>query len=806
MAEMFPLFKNNDNIEEGLSDKFISKLSQCNNPHIICVYGDARLGKSTKLNQIINGTISNNYYSLREPFKTKLEIHTTQTKGCDFYGPVKVRDLIDRNEIDINDLEGFDRNILNHELFFVDTEGLKSIDIVTKTCIAGILTILQISSIKILYMPTLENEKFEEVAKNSKLSNILRIFDNVSETIVLIRDVPINDEYKTYLQIDAELNNNQKGIFTEKIGKFFDKLNAKRAICELLPNYELAKNNYEEYSLAYQMQMKNLIMTFLSKINNNDINGTRLIDIIKELIEIFKQVEDIDVMRNTDNALNSILKNTFEQKVNKFYDEIKDRINQLDRALIGLENNNQGIKDYLIDYTRNGLRETWDIYNDSIKNEVDNIIDKYQYKLSLDINSKSKEIQDKIIDEEKKILTLSQNNDVDGFFKKFTFFEEINQNQVDELIQKIINDFFAKLENEFNCLSPEFKQEVQEYLKNNLNENLKYKINSMPTRENYLIKIFEEIKLTISNPFVFELLNKSKEEIEKNLELEVLKSKIDLYLSQINVKQPNKEDFQKKLKELYEDIINKLKQRIVSIEKDEDIKKFLEAQLKGRTIANAMYIIKPISIQNKVVNMDNNNLLIGEFKNENRQKFNIEYDSFHKCYTIQNVENGQFLTCDDNIIVFTGKNNDVNQQWHITNNDNGGYEIILEKNKKLMQVEENANNGSGVSCQEKKGKPNQTFYFEATTKTMPPPPKPNEPPKYIPPPQPQVNYFPRPNWHYPYINQVSIVDALGSVGYPNDKPYRIRIGARNNIPGTPLSPDYNTRMLNLMKEGRLIIP
>jgi hypothetical protein len=328
----------------------------------------------------------------------------------------------------------------------------------------------------------------------------------------------------------------------------------------------------------------------------------------------------------------------------------------------------------------------------------------------------------------------------------------------------------------------------------------------MPTRENYLIKIFEEIKLTISNPFVFELLNKSKEEIEKNLELEVLKSKIDLYLSQINVKQPNKEDFQKKLKELYEDIINKLKQRIVSIEKDEDIKKFLEAQLKGRTIANAMYIIKPISIQNKVVNMDNNNLLIGEFKNENRQKFNIEYDSFHKCYTIQNVENGQFLTCDDTIIVFTGKNNDVNQQWHITNNDNGGYEIILEKNKKLMQVEENANNGSGVSCQEKKGKPNQTFYFEATTKTMPPPPKLPEPPKYIPPPQPQVNYFPRPNWHYPYINQVSIVDALGSVGYPNDRAYRIRIGARNNIPGTPLSRDYNTRMLNLMKEGRLIIP
>ena len=119
--------------------------------------------------------------------------------------------------------------------------------------------------------------------------------------------------------------------------------------------------------------------------------------------------------------------------------------------------------------------------------------------------------------------------------------------------------------------------------------------------------------------------------------------------------QPNKEDFKNKLEELYKDIIKKLKERIVSIEKDEDIKKFLDAQLKGRTIANAMYIIKSISIQNKVVNMDNNNLLIGEFKNEHRQKSNIEYDSFHKCYTIQNAENGQFLTCDDSTNFFQGK-------------------------------------------------------------------------------------------------------------------------------------------------------
>ena len=106
----------------------------------------------------------------------------------------------------------------------------------------------------------------------------------------------------------------------------------------------------------------------------------------------------------------------------------------------------------------------------------------------------------------------------------------------------------------------------------------------------------------------------------------------------------------------------------------------------------------------------------------------------------------------------------------------------------------------------KKRKPNQSFYFEVTTKTMPPPPPPPPPPAPVQPTVPPPNYFPRPNFHGPYNNQVSIVDALKSVGYPSDKGYRLRIGQRNGIPGQPFTIPYNTHMLNLMKEGRLIIP
>ncbi len=69
-----------------------------------------------------------------------------------------------------------------------------------------------------------------------------------------------------------------------------------------------------------------------------------------------------------------------------------------------------------------------------------------------------------------------------------------------------------------------------------------------------------------------------------------------------------------------------------------------------------------------------------------------------------------------------------------------------------------------------------------------------------------VQYFPIPNFNNGASNSFSIVDALKSVGYPYDKNYRIKIGQINNIPGPIFSPAYNMQMLNLMKQGKLIIP
>ena len=262
----------------------------------------------------------------------------------------------------------------------------------------------------------------------------------------------------------------------------------------------------------------------------------------------------------------------------------------------------------------------------------------------------------------------------------------------------------------------------------------------------------------------------------------------------------NQKKFQNSFKEKLAGKIN-----LIASNHENRLKRVEEILLKRKTIEDGIYIIKPMSNMNKVIQIDNNNnnnLIVWDFNNENNQKFNINFNSSSRYYTIQNVESNQYLTCDESTIYFTLKNNQINQQWLIGKNSNGGYEIILEKNKKYIQVEENANNCVIVSCQEKTGKPNQIFIFEATTKTIPPPPQIKKEEVPI----PIVRFFPRPNWHGPYINQVSIVDALASVGYPSNKNYRAQIGNRNNIPGVPFSPEYNTHMLNLMKEGRLIIP
>ena len=57
-----------------------------------------------------------------------------------------------------------------------------------------------------------------------------------------------------------------KNIFIDKIGEIYNNFKIKKAIIEILPNYEFVKYNIDGYSESYKMQMRNLIKMVLINI------------------------------------------------------------------------------------------------------------------------------------------------------------------------------------------------------------------------------------------------------------------------------------------------------------------------------------------------------------------------------------------------------------------------------------------------------------------------------------------------------------------------------------------------------------
>ena len=259
------------------------------------------------------------------------------------------------------------------------------------------------------------------------------------------------------------------------------------------------------------------------------------------------------------------------------------------------------------------------------------------------------------------------------------------------------------------------------------------------------------------------------------------------------------------IEKIKEDLNNQIKLLDAKITENE-LKK---QKLYSRSISDGLYIIYATHCKDKVLDInggskENNAVLqLWEFNNSNAQKFYVEYNTQGKFYTIKCLCSDKFITYDESekkIIQFSN-NNSKNQQWHIVSSINN-YEIISELNGKNMDVYNvGTNSGTKITICEKNYGLNQQFKFESTIPT--PPPLPTPPP--IPDPVP-VSYFPVPNFHHPYSDRNSIVDALKSIGVDSSLHYRTIIGQINGISGRPGQSSFNVQMLNLLKNGQLKRP
>ena len=67
-----------------------------------------------------------------------------------------------------------------------------------------------------------------------------------------------------------------------------------------------------------------------------------------------------------------------------------------------------------------------------------------------------------------------------------------------------------------------------------------------------------------------------------------------------------------------------------------------------------------------------------------------------------------------------------------------------------------------------------------------------------------VKYFPIPDFHDPYINRDSIVDALKSIKVDSSFGNRKKLASKNGINNYKGTAKENNKLLNLLKKGKLI--
>ena len=791
----FQLFKNN-NIDEGISENFREVLNKCSNPHLICIYGEENFEKNIIINNIING-ISINYLNSKEDSNISKEFEENKIKGYNIYGPIKVIDILKKNNIDENQIS---KDILNDEIFFTEINDLKSIENNNQSLVFNYLTNLFLSSINIIYSQKIDYQKLDEIIKIINLSKILNLkkINEEIKTINLIGEITIKEKEENKIK-------NEKIVYENKINDFIlkNKNDNMKVICHILPSYKLAVNNVGNYPTYYKSEIKDLITTIISNIkNNNESKGNKVIDSLNEITLILKKLNINDeIFKTNDNLLKAIFTGFFKENIDKKYSDIIDKINKFDKNIICLIGKTNLIKKLLIDEIKKELKDKYEIYENVINNEIANILEIYSLKINLIIIENIDKMKNTVKEEINSINDINNNKKVLEYFSNIHYHEEIDTNNIKNIINEEINLIKAKYPLFFECI-----EEIDKKYKNGIlpnpyinisyikNNNL---IFQKPKWEDILNEFIIQVNANIITQYKNKLLDQNSiREIKRELKnnFKQLRKEIDIYTENNNLFIYNKEDYTNKIEELINNLKNELNiQLLILKEKNE--------KLVQRTIPNGVYSILPINYKNKAIEIkntseDNIDFTISEVDNYRGQQFEITYSSINQFYVIKNLYSEKFLSVDynnNNKIIEIPKHYGNNQQWHIVSiGDN--YQIISELNGYPIDISENNNDlNINISCKPNTGELNQQFQFKFCI----PSPHNQKSTK----PSEQSKYFSK----TPY-NGCSIVEGLNAIGVNSSYGYREKIAEKNNIEDYAGTPTQNTYMLNLLKDGLLMKP
>ena len=548
--------KNNENINEGINEIFVNKIKRSNNPHLLFINGKPLGSKSKFLNQLLAGfqennekENDNNYFSLNEPFRK-------QHGKIKIFCKIKLSELLKRNCCKkYNNMEDAD-------LFIVDSAGLNSLKEYTSAYISGILTLLQVSSIKIFFIGKKEMEDVKNAEKLIKLSDVVNYKNQnqSSQKIVLLKkNASIDRKIKKIDDILTALNKSNSNIQDLFFQNLDDNNIPNNIEFSSLPDFDRASDN-KEYGLAYKECMKNLAIKIGKSVQNNINNKSDLIKKINFFINFFGKINNITQLNN----LGEVFEKTFEQKAGEYFGEINNNIcnliNNMNDEIFLCEKRLENVYSFINNIINNNKKIEMEILMNSIPKKIE-ILKKY---LSFQIlNKLIMKLSDYIENKKVKISNSIKNQNINELISIIK-----NSAYQDGITQEIINQYYDKYKSKIEKQHENF---LNYCLNNNERNSFYQQLNDDYLEYAIILKSERPIwKDALNNHFEF-ISSKIIDELSKfnNEQLMQIKNNIEEYynkefeslrnINHFNIF--NKDDYSSKIEQTIENIKEEINKR-----------------------------------------------------------------------------------------------------------------------------------------------------------------------------------------------------------------------------------------------------
>lgn len=635
----------------GLNENILKILEKSNNPRLLLFYGGTRQGKSTTLNQIISGNIESWKYINTSPFKSKTS-QKSLTVGCDIYGPIKSSEILKRHSLELKLKEDFD-------IFFCDTEGLFSLNGISRFLIPGILTLLQVCTLSVIMINTVPDvNTISQITSEMQFSKILQQInkDLISPLIAIYIsgyqvDIVEYDDFDTCLEIYGNERDQTVDLILENINEKYKNLKISKRDFKVIPGGPYESNNEKEpnhkdlKARLYWNSINEIAKHFIIHANRTpSYNAKKLVSLIRVVFDIFKDFTELPENLDLKDMLIKFLINSFNEysslQFKKIDEKIKNSLKKDYNIYYQMLTDNNAAKKKLSECIE---ENKFEIYKTLIPDKLNNFMENATLKLR-----KSIEAQFEIEFKNTNNLIMSDKfikHNIDNIIKeinKANFKEDINM--------KIVNNYlniWKKIDKEYDSLFKYFKEKKYtniENLKNNFNNKINKILQDLISKKIVWKSFFDEKKNEINKE-----INKQYLELYKNIQYqedfnklikpseilskEIIKKFDDKYFKKL----PNekKDEIIKWINQACENEYNILKKDISKKQKWENIIKNIDNQIKEKAENYIKNIFKGKIFRNEI---NPNDGRLDVVSNDIKKNLNLNQDfSPEKVNEINNI-------------------------------------------------------------------------------------------------------------------------------------------------------------------------